>query len=291
MCDEANLKQWARERISRRQFGVLAGAATIAACGSSGQSNAEDGLIELTESGVTFETADGTMDGFFVRPASGLAPGVIMWPDIAGLREAKRSMARRLAGEGYAVFVANPYYRDVAGEQFADFAAFIDEGGFQKVGPWREKFTAETVTRDARSVVAWIDAQDGVDTARGIGTQGYCMTGSFALWTAAAVPERVKAAASFHGGGLVRADDPLSPHAVMGKMQAELLIAIAQNDDAKAPDDKTALREAADAAGRTADIKVYGGDHGWTVLDSPSYAEGPAEEAWAALLALYKRTL
>ena len=165
---------------------------------------------------VTFDAPGGTMDGFFVHPAEGKHPGVILWPDIAGLRDAKMVMARRLANAGYAVFVANPYYRSVAGEQFADFEAFRDAGGFQKVGPWMAKNTPDAVMETAAAVVAWLDGQDAVDTARGIGNQGYCMTGGWAIMTAAAVPERVKAACSFHGAALV-GDDPHSPVNLLGR--------------------------------------------------------------------------
>ena len=153
---------------------------------------------------------------------------------VANRSALKRMIARKLAGAGYAVLVVNPYYRDVAGEQFADFAAFIAGGGFQKVGPWRGKLNAETIMRDATAIVGWLDKQSGIDAKRGIGTQGYCMGGPFTVWSAAAVPARVKAAASFHGGGLVRPDNPMSPHALLGKVDANLLIAVAQDDDAKA---------------------------------------------------------
>jgi carboxymethylenebutenolidase len=231
------------------------------------------------------------LDGFFVHPGSGAHPGVIFWPDIAGLREAKRNMARRLAGEGYAVLVVNPYYRDVAGEQFADFAEFIDQKGFQKVRPWREKLDGEAIMRDAEAITGWLDGQSAVDGERGIGTQGYCMGGPFTMWSAAAVPGRVKAAASFHGGGLVREDYDLSPHKLMNRMQASLLIAIAQNDDAKAPEEKSVLREAASAAGRPAVIEVFPADHGWCVPDSPAYDQAAAEQAWSELLKLYKGAL
>ncbi len=292
MCDEEKLARWAREAISRRQFGALAGAAAVAACmpmdeGSGGEMT----LPAMKETNVTFATPDGTMDAFFVEPMSTPVPAVILWPDIAGPREAKRDMARRLAGRGYATLVLNPYYRDVAGEQFADFATFAGGGGWQKVGPWRGKLDAEAIMRDARAAVGWLDGQASVDKRRGIGTQGYCMGGPFTMWTAAAVPKRVRAAASFHGGGLVRPDAPMSPHKLFAQMNADLLVAIARDDDAKAPGDKTALREAADASGRPAMIEVYAGDHGWTVPDSPAYAETEAERAWADLLALYERAL
>ena len=290
MCDESKLEEWAKAAISRRQFGALTGAAALAAC-ASGESNATTPLPGLKEQAVSFPTADGTLDGFLVQPATGKHPAVILWPDIAGLREAKRNIARKLAAEGHAVLIVNPYYRDVAGEQFADFGAFIAGGGFQKVGPWRGKLNAEAIMRDAASIVAWLDQQDGIDTARGIGTQGYCMGGPFTVWTAAAVPARVRAAASFHGGGLVRPDNPMSPHMLLGKTQASFLIAIAKNDDAQAPGDKTVLRDAAEEAKRPAKVDVYAGDHGWMVPDSPAYNAPAAAQGEADLLALYKGAL
>ena len=119
MCDEAKLAQWAKQGLNRRQFGILGGVAAIGACAPmAGGSGGDASLPALTERQVSFETSAGTMDGFFVAPASGPAPGVLFWPDIAGLREAKRAMARRLAGRGFAVLVVNPYSRDVAGERF-----------------------------------------------------------------------------------------------------------------------------------------------------------------------------
>jgi carboxymethylenebutenolidase len=200
-------------------------------------------------------------------------------------------MARRLAGEGYAVLVLNPYYRDVTGEQFADFAAFIDEGGFGKVKPWREKLDAEAIGRDAQAAVNWLDRQAVVDTEKGIGTQGYCMGGSFTIWSAAAVPSRIGAAASFHGGGLVREGDPMSPHNMLDEIEARLLIAIAQDDHEKDPSAKLLFAKAAGLAGVPAKIEVYEGDHGWTVPDSPAYAEAAAERAYRDLLELYEIAL
>jgi len=292
MCDEKNLADWAKDTISRRQFGALTGAAALAAC-TAGESESRAqpaAMAGLKERGVTFATPDGRLDGFFVQPETGSHAAVILWPDIAGIREAKRNIARTLASQGHAVLVVNPYYRDVAGEQFADFAAFAAGGGFQKVGPWRAKLTAEPIMRDAKAIADWLDRQEGVSQARGIGTQGYCMGGPFTVWSAAAT-SRIKAAASFHGGGLVRPGDPMSPAALLGKTQASYLIAIARNDDAKAPGDKDALREAATAAGRPAKIDVYAGDHGWMVPDSPAYNAAAAAQGEADLLALYKTAL
>ena len=292
MCDQQQLNDMGGtgdkgDGISRRQFAALGTVGAIAACAP--MPAAEAGL---TERNVTFPAPGGTMDGVFIHRAGTRSPGVILWPDIAGLRPAKVAMGRRLAEAGYAVLVANPYYRSVAGVQFADFDAFRSDNGFEKVGPWREKNTPEAVMETARAVVGWLDAQEAVDTTRGIGNQGYCMTGSWTIFSAAAVPSRIKAAASFHGGGLV-GDGPLSPVNLLDDMadDSAALIAIARDDDAKAPTDKDRLRAAAEAAGLDATIEVYQGDHGWTVLDSPSYNQPEAERAWANLLQLYANAL
>jgi len=295
MCEEAKLQEWASAQINRRNFGALAGAAAVTACAPDtildGTGTSVQGDALTVSAAVGFETSDGTMDAMFVSPVEGKHPGVIFWPDIAGIRDSKMAMATRLASEGYAVLVMNPYYRDVPRDQFADFAAFINDDGFAKVGPWRSKLDAEAIGRDAVAASAWLDAQDTVDTDRGIGTQGYCMGGPFTVWSAAAVPGRIKAAASFHGGGLVREDDPLSPHRVLDQTQAGFLIAVAQDDDAQAPSVKGDFAAAAQEAGRSAKVDVYAGDHGWTVPDSPSYAEPAAEQAYADLLTLYEANL
>ena len=294
MCDEAKLRKWAQETVTRRQFGLLTGAAAVAACtpeAASGDAAAAQPATELTETAVTFDTADGTMDAFFVHPAQGEHPAVIFWPDIGSIREAKRNMVRRLASEGYAVLMLNPYYRDVAGQQFEDFADFIGSEGFAKVRPWRAKLDADSIGRDAQSAVAWLDEQPAVDNSKGIGTQGYCMGGPFTVWSAAAAPNRIKAAASFHGGGLVRDDYEKSPHKVLAEASASLLIAVAQDDDAAAPEHKETFAAAAKDAGRPATVEVYEGDHGWTVPDSPAYAAPAAEKAYADLLALYSEAL
>lgn len=290
MCDEQDVARWGRDVLSRRGFGVgaLAGtAAALAACASV-DTGGDDAARALHEADVSIRTAAGVMDAFFVSPAEGDYPAVILWPDIAGLRASMREMARRLAREGYAVVVLNPYYRDVAGEQFADFATFAAQDGFQKVTPWRERLDAAAIASDAQATVEWLWAQGGVDASRGIGTQGYCMGGPFTVWSAAA-DSRIKAAASFHGGGLVRADDS-SPHRMLRK-DDHYLFAIAQNDDAKEPEAKTELRAAANATGAIAEIEVYPADHGWCVPDSPKYNQSEAERAWARLLALYQASL
>ena len=296
MCDEAELEKWAARTINRRRFGALSAlgaTGALAACAGVGEANGDTSVpssADLRGQRVSVPLANGTNDAYFVAPGSGRHPAVIVWPDIASLRPAFTQMADRLAAEGFAVLVLNPYYRDVPAPAFSDFADFVSQGGFQKVGPWRARLTAETVGADARAAVAWLDAQPQVDTKRGIGTQGYCMGGPFTFWSAAAVPARIKAAASFHGGGLVT-EAATSPHRTFDDTQASYLVAKSQDDDAKAPTHKTTLRQAADAAGRRAVIEVFPADHGWTVLDSPVYNQAQAERAYAMLLELYRGAL
>lgn len=289
MCDENQLANMGRRGgLDRRQFAALGAMGAVAACAPMDDAEAQGGMVE---NDVSFPAPGGTMDAFFVHPADGAHPAVIIWPDIAGLRDAFRMMARRLAGSGYSVLVLNPYYRDVPAPQFSDFEDFRAQDGFQKVGPWRERNDAQGVMETARAAVAWLDEQDAVDSERGIGNQGYCMGGPYTVWTAAAVPERVKAACSFHGGGLVVEDQPTSPHNMLDRTDAHFLFAIARNDDEKSPTDKVVLAESAEEAGRPAEIEVYDGDHGWTVPDSPVYAEAEAERAWERLLATYSAAL
>ena len=288
MCEHEDMVRWAKRGITRRGFGASALAGAAVACAPVDGDMAEPSAASIQRRDVVFRTPDGTLDGEFYFPAEGAFPGVVMWPDIAGIRPAKREMARRLAGEGYAVLLANPYYRDVAGQQFEDFAAFAGSGGFQKVSPWRSRFTTQTKQIDNRACADWLMQQSEVDQDRGIGVQGYCMTGSYAV-VAPSADEHIHAGASFHGGGLV-SEDANSPHTTL-REDAHYLIAIAQNDDQKEPGAKTTLRQAADAVGTTAEIEVYPADHGWCVLDSPSYDETQAERAWSRLLALYADAL
>ena len=287
MCNERQLAEWGQRALSRRTFGAATLAGAAAACTPTDRPMAA-AATDLVERTVSFPTSAGTMDGFYVHPAQGRHAPVLFWPDIAGIREAKRQMARRLARQGYAVFVANPYYRDVTGEQFADFATFAANEGFQKVKPWRDKLDAAAIGADAQAAAQWFAGQDAVDPDRQIGTQGYCMGGPFTVWSAAAVP-RIEAAASFHGGGLVR-DRANSPHRML-REPVHYLFAIAQDDDAESPQAKTELRQAADKVGCEAEIEVYPADHGWCVPDSPAYDEAQAERAWNRLLALYSEAL
>ena len=293
MCERDDLADMGRKTAfdwtpNRRQFAALGSMATLAACttGTTGM-----GEATLAEDMVTITTADGTMDAFYVRPSSGTYPAILTWPDIAGLRDAFKVMARRLAGQGYAVLVANQYYRSGQAPMFKDFSDFQANDGFAKAGEMRKLLGPDAIMRDAEAAVAWLDARDEVDTAKGVGTHGYCMGGPFTVFSAAAVPARIRAAASLHGGGLVQPDNAQSPHKLLAQTRASYLFAIAQNDDAKDPEAKTVLREAAAAANVRAEIEVYPADHGWTVIDSPSYDQPAAERAWGRMSALFQRAL
>src|SRR5690606_3733297 len=224
--DELQLAEMGQKGVNRRQFAALGAMSALAACAPIESVRAQGGL---TESDVSFAAPGGTMDAFFVHPAQGAHPAVIIWPDIAGIRDAKKVMARRLAGAGYSVLVANPYYRSAPAPQFADFDDWRANGGMQKVGPWMQQNTPANVAETTVAVVAWLDRQASVDASRGIGVQGYCMTGSWTIRGAAAT-DRIKGAASFHGGGLV-SDAPDSPHTLFDDAadDAGFLIAIARN--------------------------------------------------------------
>ncbi len=246
---------------------------------------------EVTEHDVEVQTPDGLADCYFVHPSTGQHPGVIIWPDILGLRPAYRSMGTRLAEAGYSVLVVNPYYRSASAPVVAEGASFRDPAIRSKVLPLARQLTAETNVTDARAFIGFLDRQSEVDTTRKVGTMGYCMGGPITMRTAAAVPDRVGAGASFHGGGLV-SDSADSPHLLVPKMKAQFLFAIAENDDQRDPEAKKVLRKSFDEAGLSAEIEVYeGAMHGWCPPDSAVYNEAQAERAWARLLVLFEDAL
>ena len=286
MCDQDHFEQdrqefEARGLVTRRQFGVLLGA------GMAMMLPQVANAVTVTESDVNVTTPDGTADCYFVHPASGTAPGVIVWPDIFGLRPSFRQMGKRLAESGYAVLVVNPFYR-VKKAPTADAGAATP---IPQVMPLMQALTETTHTTDAKAFVGWLDRQASVAKNRKIGAQGYCMGGPMALRTAAAVPDRVGAIASFHGATLA-SDAPNSPHLQAAKSKAQFLIAIAENDDMRTPNEKTMLKDTFAKASLSAEIEVYAGAaHGWCPPDSRVYSEPQAEKAWSRLLALYAKAL
>lgn len=289
MCDEFTARseeaQLARRGLNRRQFTALGAGIALLGCSKSVQG---DGGSQVSERMVSITMPDGVADAFFVRPADGAHPGVVMWPDIAGLRESFKIMARTLAAEGYAVLVVNQYYRGGPAPLLESFSEWRTPEGQAKIGPLREQLTPQAIASDAAAYVAFLDGDGSVDKARGIGSSGYCMGGPFTVRTAAAVPERVRAAASFHGAGLVTGE-PDSPHRLLARTKASYLFAVARNDDAKDPAAKDALRKAADAAQRPAEIEVFPADHGWCVPDAPAWDPTQADRAWNRMLALFAK--
>ena len=285
MCDQDHFENDAQEYearglTTRKQFGAMLGAGVTMALPQLANAAA------VTETDVTITTPDGTADCYFVHPSSGTAPGVLVWPDIFGLRPGFRQMGKRLAESGYSVLVVNPFYR-------AKKAPVAEAGGatpIQELMPLARALNETTHMTDAKAFIAWLDAQKSVAKNKKIGTQGYCMGGPIAFRTAAAAPERVGAVASFHGGGLVT-DAPNSPHLQASKTKAQFLIAIAENDDKRLPNDKTVLKDTFAAANMQAEIEVYGAAHGWCPPDSRVYNEALAEKAWSRLLALYGKAL
>src|SRR3954463_12657301 len=271
----------ARGLVTRRQFGVLLGA------GVAMMLPKVVNAVAVTESDVNIKTPDGTCDAYFVHPATGTAPAVLIWPDIFGLRPAFRQMGKRLAESGYSVLVVNPFYR----AQKAPTAPAGAPTPIADVRPLAQGLSETTQMTDAKAFIGWLDQQASVAKNRKIGTQGYCMGGPIAFRTAAAVPDRVGAVASFHGGGLVTAM-PNSPHLQAAKSKAHFLIAIAANDDMRSPTDKTVLKETFTKVTLPAEIEVYtGAAHGWCPPDSQVYNEAQAEKAWNRLLALYGKAL
>ena len=285
MCDqdhfEKDLQEFeARGLVTRREFGALLGASAVMLLPQ--VANA----VAVTESDVNVTTPDGIADCYFVHPASGTAPGVLVWPDGFGLRASFRQMGKRLAESGYSVLVVNPYYRvKKAPISEAGTATPIDQ-----LRPFIQTLNETTHMTDAKAFVGWLDRQSAVAKNRKMGTQGYCMGGPMALRTAAAVSDRVAAAVSFHGGGLVT-DMPNSPHLQAAKTRAQFLIAIAENDDMRSPNDKNVLKETFAKAKLPAEIEVYPAAHGWCPPDSRVYNQAQAEKAWSRLLALYGKVL
>ena len=291
MCDdftENDIDKFVAEggALNRREFGKLSAAAGFAALLPS-VANAQ----AVSELDVAIETPDGTADAYFVHPVEGKHPAVLIWPDILGLRPAFRAMGKRMAEAGYSVLVVNPFYRSATAPVIPNGASFRDQETRDIVLPMYRQLSATTHISDAQVFIEFLDKQASVDVERKVGTQGYCMGGPIIMRTAAAVPERVGAAASFHGGGLVTDEDD-SPHLLIAKTNAHVLHAIAENDDAKSPDAKVVLKEAYKTAGLPAEIEVYeGAMHGWCPPDSAVYNKEQAERAWARLLNLYKTAL
>jgi carboxymethylenebutenolidase len=288
MCENDDFEEFARRPtpLTRRTFcrmtlsaGIVAAMPGIA------------GSVETKGQDVDIKTPAGTADAYFVHPAQGRHPGVLIWPDIFGLRPAFKEMATRLAQSGYAVLVINPFYRTQRAPTAAEHADFDDAATRKALMALHDTLTADTSQVDAKAFVAFLDRQAAVDTRRKLGTMGYCMGGPSVMVTAASLPERIGAGATFHGGGLAT-DKPDSPHLLIAQMKAQFLIAIAASDDSKDPKAKDTLRDAFAKANLPAEIEVYAGtNHGWCPTDSKVYDHDQAEKAWGRMLVLFGRAL
>jgi carboxymethylenebutenolidase len=287
MCDDGtaadNDDYLSSKKLTRRQFGAVSAGAGLAMILPQ-SANAQT----VSEADLDVTTPDGVADCYFVHPSSGTHPGVLIWPDAFGLRPAFRQMGKRLAESGYSVLVVNQYYR-------TQRAPIVSSTNFAEVRdtlmPLMGSLSPDTQTTDAIAFVSFLDNQSAVDQNRKMGTMGYCMGGPFTMRTAAAIPDRIGAGASFHGSGLVT-DAPDSPHLLTPTMTAHFLFAIAENDDMNAPEAKDVLRDTFAKAGRPAEIEVYENSlHGWCPPDSTVYNEALAERAWSRLLALFETAL
>jgi carboxymethylenebutenolidase len=286
MCDDDICQVPAEEMtFSRRAFGLSAAAAAALVAV---HAHAAETVAEST---VDIKTADGVCDAAFFHPqGTGAWPAVLIWTDNQGLRPAFRDMGRRLAAQGYTVLVPNPFYRKrrapVPGDGF-DFNKPEDRA---QITALSQTLTPEGTTADAVAFLAYLDAQPQTNRRKKAGVQGYCMGGPLTFRTAAALPDRIGAAITFHGGNLVN-DTPASPHLLVPKMKAEVHCAVAQNDDMRQPDAKDKLKAAFEAAKLPATVQVYPANHGWCVKGGAAYDEASAERAWTELTALYKARL
>lgn len=243
----------------------------------------------MTEKNVDIKTADGTADcELFLPDGTGPWPGVIMYPDIGGLRPVFRDMARRLASDGFAVLVPNPFYRLSRVPVYHNFK-FGDDKTTERMGEVRKVVTPDGTARDATAFVNFMKSQRQVKGK--LGTVGYCMGGGMAMRAAAAEPGDIAAAVSFHGSQLA-SDDPHSPHTLAPKIKAHMYFGFAIEDRTMPPEAVEKLKSALDAAGVKYDGELYAGArHGWCVKDHHVYHEQQAEHAWHHMLHLFKQTL
>jgi carboxymethylenebutenolidase len=242
---------------------------------------------------VDIPTEDGTADAYLAHPDDGAAhPAVLVFMDAFGLRPQLRSMADRLAGEGYTVLVPNVFHRAGRAPLF-DLPEFIDPGArpeiFERIMPVMRSLTDDLAMRDAGAYLRWL-AESPLAADGPVALTGYCMGARLSLLTAGTHPERVAAAAGFHGGRLAT-EMPDSPHLVAGRVTAELYFGHADQDPSLPTEQIERLEKALTAAGVRHRCEVYSGaPHGFTQADTASYHEEGDRRHWAALLDLLRRT-
>lgn len=286
MCDSDTQPFIVDTSLTRRS--VMVGLSAVAAAASL---PAAARAATVVETDVMVTTPDGQADAALFHPAGrGAWPAVLLWPDILGLRPVFREMGRRLAAQGYTVLVPNPFYRTKRAPIVTGAFDFGDKAAMGKLMEYKATLNDARVDGDTAAYIGFLDQQKQVDRRKGVGVQGYCFSGPYTFRAAALLPKRVKAAASFHGGGLVT-KDLSSPHLLIPKAKASFLVAIAKNDDQKQPDAKDILKATFASAKRPATVEVYPADHGWCVAGSQAYNEPAAERAWHELSKLYRQTL
>jgi carboxymethylenebutenolidase len=245
-------------------------------------------MIEKT---IEVQTADGVADGFLYQPSErGSWPGVIHLTDIFGIRASHRQMASRLAAQGYVVMLPNVFYR-FGKTPVVDFPIKIgEERTTKRIGELRASLPLDAIERDAPVYVRYLARQDSVSTGP-MGVIGFCFTGSMALRTAALAPDKIAAAASFHGGGLYTAE-PTSPHLLLPRIKARLYFGHAIEDRSMPKEIIEKFEGALASWGGRYESETYeGAHHGWTVPDSHAYNEPQAERAFAKLTDLLSATL
>jgi carboxymethylenebutenolidase len=288
MCDSDNHQGYIADTSMTRRSAVLA---LTAAAAASGLPTAAFAAGKVVERDVMVPTPDGSADAALFYPAGTPSwPAVLMWPDILGLRPVFREMARRLAGAGYVVLVPNPFYRTRRAPVVTGPVDFNKPEDRARLMSLKDTLNDAGIDRDAKAYVAFLDKQKQTDLRKGLGVQGYCFSGPFAFQTAAVRSDRIRAVATFHGGGLVT-KDANSPHLLIPKTKASFVVAIARNDDQKQPEAKDVLKKTFAEAKRPAVVEVYPADHGWCVPGSQPYDQAAAEKAWAELLKLYRTNL
>jgi carboxymethylenebutenolidase len=287
MCDSDNHQGYIVDTSFTRRSLML----TMSSLAAVASLPARAAAANVVETDVMVPTPDGSADAALFHPAgAGPWPAVLMWPDILGLRPVFREMGRRLAAEGYVVLVPNPFYRTKRAPIVTGAFDFNDPKQFQPLLELKAALTDAAIDKDAAAFISFLDKQKQTNRRKGAGVQGYCFSGPFAFHTGAVRSDRIRAVATFHGGGLVT-KDANSPHLLIRKTRASFVVAIARNDDQKQPDAKDVLKATFAAAKRPALVEVYPADHGWCVAGSPTYDHVSAEKAWTELLRLYRASL
>ncbi|HEX5280411.1 MAG TPA: dienelactone hydrolase family protein [Micropepsaceae bacterium] len=286
MCDEFIHPGLVEDpRLSRRTFSVMTVAAAAVASTAHAQAN-------VVEKDVEVKTPDGNCDAVLYYPGSQrTGSAVLIWTDIMGLRPAFRDMGRRLAAEGHVVLVPNPFYRSARAPVIGPTFDFNNPEQRNRLFGYRAAMKDDGIDRDAVAYLEFLDAQPQTDKSKKAGVQGYCMGGSMTFRTAAALPSRIGAVGSFHGGNGLVTKDADSPHLLIPKTNATFLVCQAQNDDMMQPTVKDDLKAAFEAAHKPATVEVYHANHGWCVPGGQVYNMAEAERAWTALGRLYKSAL